>query len=116
MFGFAQFATLLPYILLAITSFVGLTGYTLNYAQNKVTDDSSDKEIRVEIQESAKTEKTTCIFNQNAETHDQFQNSIDQFINNQELSIKTPPYLVRLFSERLDLSLNQRPPPSYSFA
>lgn len=56
MFGFAQFAHFLPYILLAITSFAGITGYTLNYTQKKVVKESTPEVVK-EVQFETKTKQ-----------------------------------------------------------
>jgi len=111
MFGFAQFAHLLPYILLAITSFVGLTGYTLNYNQNKAEKEVSSTDVKeVTVESSAKTQKTAEF--KYVDTRADIETKCIAFQASQVLNESPPGYSVFYLSNILCLNTFQRPPPN----
>lgn len=117
MFSFAQFAPILPYIILAITSFAGITGYTLNYNQQKLSDnDTPDKEIKIESVTEIIVEHTHAYFNSEQISFFQDQSKSNNQPNVCQLCYSLTPVSGKLYATSYYSQLNQRPPPNYSIA
>lgn len=117
MFSFAQFAPILPYIILAITSFAGITGYTLNYNQHKLSNnDTPDKEIKIESVNDIELDNTHAYFNCEQISFFQCQSETNNKPYVCQICHSLPLCSSKLYATSYYSQLNQRPPPSNSIA
>lgn len=119
MFGFGQIVHFLPYIILAITSFVGLTGYTLNYAQQKSESIlTSDKEILAEQSTESEAQEVATFYQSTNKFSPNKTTSATYCVTTVLSSVKKtlPPNSGSLYFSDYNSHLQQRPPPCYYLA
>ena len=116
MFSLGSFSSIMPYLILAITYFAGLTTYSLTFAQNKINEKKlSEKCIQHKIQEENTTNSVANFSNFETETFfdaDSFCAYSSLLIFSRLTHIKvtnSPPFRTKNFER----SLYMRPPPSF---
>lgn len=113
MFSFGQFAHLLPYLIIAVTSFIGWSSYAL--ANQKAPKEPLDeKEIIVSDFQEPSTASTTYYFKQSQPNNlsTDFSHSDEVLLHLPLLNELPPGCLVNYSGSELIMQHHQRPPPA----